>query len=254
MFGLRPKLPIAEEERQWVDEGFARLNKILGEDRMRKCPVILPTDQFFPDPYDRTEGALDAIFRRVCAYMQVDISQVELAVIPDINDLIEILPEYHHNSDGPAGLHFGKQHDGKSEIAVRKSIVKDPLVAVATIAHELGHVILLDGGNLAHDDGDMEPMTDLVTVYLGLGVFNANAARRFVQYQEDRRFGWSMGQLGYLPEEVYGYALALFAHKRGENQPEWIEHLCTNVRTFFRQSAKWLQENANNQKVDSPSK
>ena len=115
---------------------------------------------------------------------------------------------------------------------------------VATLAHELGHVILLDGEHLRRDAPDMEPMTDLVTVYLGLGVFTANAARRFQQYQEDNRQGWSMERLGYLSEPVYAYALARFAKDRGEDSPAWAAHLATNLKTWFRQSANWLKKDS----------
>jgi hypothetical protein len=57
-------------------------------------------------------------------------------------------------------------------------------------------------------------MTDLITVFLGLGIFTANSAGRFRQYQEDRRQGWSMQRLGYLPKEIYGDSLARFARER----------------------------------------
>jgi hypothetical protein len=94
------------------------------------------------------------------------------------------------------------------------------------------------------DAEDMEPMTDLVTVYLGLGVFTANAARRFLRYQLDNREGWSMERLGYLPEVVYAYALARFAKDRGEEHPAWVGHLSTNLKTWFRQSADWLTKDS----------
>jgi len=106
----------------------------------------------------------------------------------------------------------------------------------------LGHVILLDGGHLKRDAEDMEPLTDLVTVYLGLGVFTANASRNFRKYQDDRREGWSMSRLGYLPETVFGYALACFAKERAEFQPTWAMHLSTNLKAWFRQSADWLRQ------------
>jgi hypothetical protein len=108
----------------------------------------------------------------------------------------------------------------------------------------LGHVVLLDGGHMRRDAEDMEPMTDLVTVYLGLGVFTANCSRRFQQYQQDNRQGWSMERLGYLPEAVYAYALARFAKDRGEPEPAWVAHLSTNLRTWFRQSAAWLAKDS----------
>jgi hypothetical protein len=244
MFGLQPKLPVTIDERQWVDEGFRRLKRALGEKRMRDCTIIEPTDGFFPDPYDRSESALEAIFCRVCGYMQVDRSAVELAVIPDTDELIEMLPRYSHKSDGAAGLHFGQSADEKPLIGIRHSLLKDPTAVVATVAHELGHVVLLDGGHLSREVEDMEPMTDLVTVYLGMGIFTANASRRFHKFQDDRSEGWSASRLGYLPEVVYGYALALFAKQRGESDPEWENHLTTNVKAYFRRSAKWLERNS----------
>ena len=245
MFGLRPKLPVTEEERQWVDDGFRRLSQELGTNRLRNARVILPTDEFFPDTYDSSEAGLRIIFRRVCGYMQVDPSSVDLEIIPDSSEVFEMLPAYNRLPDGPAGLHFGANHAEELPlIAVRQKLLKDPLVLVATIAHELGHVILLGGGHLRRDEEDMEPMTDLVTVYLGLGIFTANSSRRFRQFQEDRRYGWSMGRLGYLPEVVYGYALARFAIDRGDDQPTWTPHLSTNLKVYFQQSMAWLKKNA----------
>jgi hypothetical protein len=53
-----------------------------------------------------------------------------------------------------------------------------------------------------------------------------------------------MQRLGYLPEVVYGYALARFAKDRGEDHPEWTRHLSTNLKTWFRQSAAWLRKDS----------
>jgi hypothetical protein len=245
MFGLRPKLPVTEEERLWVDNAFHRLSRALGRSRMLDCDMVQPTDDYFPDPYDGTESALEPLIRRVCGFMRVDPSQIQLAVIPDSSELVEMLPEFRLNSNDPAGLHFGANEEEHTLIGIKRSMLKDPLAAVATLAHELGHVILLGGGHLTREIEDMEPMTDLVTVYLGLGLFTANAARRFHQFQDDRRQGWSMKRLGYLPEVVFGYALARFARERGEGNPDWTRHLSTNLKAYFRQSVTWLQRDAN---------
>jgi len=86
-------------------------------------------------------------------------------------------------------------------------------------------------------------MTDLVTVFLGLGIFTANSAARFRQYQDERRHGWSMQRLGYLPEEVYGYALARFTAERCVLKPEWAKYLSPNVRAYFQKSWSWLKKN-----------
>jgi len=245
MFGLGPKLPVTEDERLWVDEGFQRLGRLVGWSRTQNTVVVLPTDEFFPDSWEASEKGLEALFKRVCGYMRVPRYEVELTLVPDSSELLDLLPAYHHSSEDPAGLHFGGEENDLPLIAVRRSLLKDPLTLVATLAHELAHVILLDTGRVAPDAEDMEPLTDLATVYLGMGVFTANAARRFRQYQEDTRQGWSMERLGYLPETVYGYALARFAKNRGENRPSWAQYLSTNLKVWFRQSEAWLTKESN---------
>jgi hypothetical protein len=93
MFGFSSKLPVTEEERQWVDEGFSRLEKMLGRRRMLEAVVILPTAECFPDSYDKSEAAGEKLFQRVCSYMRVDRSDIELQIFPDeTEELRKILP------------------------------------------------------------------------------------------------------------------------------------------------------------------
>ena len=83
-------------------------------------------------------------------------------------------------------------------------------------------------------------------------MFTANSAARFKQYQEDKRIGWSMQRLGYLPEEVFGYALAKFAIERGEDKTKWARHLSPNVRSDFKRSKRWLLENPHHVTMAKP--
>ena len=52
-------------------------------------------------------------------------------------------------------------------VAINNSNSKKPTKFIATIAHELGHVILLGGGRITRDDEHHEDLTDLITVFLG---------------------------------------------------------------------------------------
>jgi len=52
-----------------------------------------------------------------------------------------------------------------------------------------------------------------------------------------------MQRLGYLPEEIFGYALAKFSVERGEDRIEWERHLSANVRSYFNRSRRWLAKN-----------
>jgi hypothetical protein len=255
MLGLPLKLPISDQERRWVDEGFRRLEKMLGRRRMLDAQVILPTLEYFPDPYDNNPEAAEKLLQRVCGYMRVTRSRIEFEIFPDeTEELREILPSWSDSSGKfTAGLYVpderkdgdmqgGSEPEG-SVVAIRSTLLKDPLSLVATVAHELGHVILLGVGLRLRKTEDHEPMTDLLTVFLGLGVFTANSAGRFKQYQDVRSQGWSMQRLGYLTEQIYGYALARFAMERGEDKPEWTKHLSTNVRAYFKRSRAWLIKN-----------
>jgi hypothetical protein len=255
MLGFSPKLPVSDEDREWVDEGFKRLDAMLGRRRMLGATVVLPSAEYFPDPYDASPAAAEKLFCRVCRFMQVDRSGIELEIFPDeTEELREILPSWsgapaksaagfyvHPTKEG--GGAEGTNRENCVVVAVKSTLLKDPLSLVATAAHELGHVILLGGGLLDRDTPDHEPMTDLLTVYLGMGIFTANSVARFKQYQVERQAGWSMRRLGYLPEEVYGYALAMFASQRGEESPNWTKHLSTNVRAYFTRSRAWLKKN-----------
>ena len=252
MFGSKPKLPIAEEDRLWVDDGFNRLSRMLGRQRMTEAKVILPDAEHFPDQYDKNAKAAEKMFCRICDYMKVNRSLVDLEIFPDtMAELSKILPYWKGSHDGCAGVYFHPEDESKKMVvAIRHSQLEDPLSLVATLAHELGHVILLGGGVMEHSVKDMEPMTDLLTVFLGFGIFNANCAARFLKWQNERQQGWSMKRLGYLPEDIYGYALARFARERNERRPEWARHLSTNVRSYFKKSAEWLE--ANEKKLSAP--
>jgi hypothetical protein len=252
LFTFQSKLPVTDAEREWVDRGFERLERLLGRRRMLDAPVVLPDEEHFPDYYDESPAAAEKLFQRVCRFMHVNHRTVMLEVFPDETDeLQKLLPYWQGHTDRCAGLFVHKPETAESGdsshermvVAIRSTQLKDPLALVGTIAHELGHVILLGGGLLAPDTPDHEPLTDLLTVFLGVGIFSANSAGRFRQYQDEMRYGWSMERLGYLSQEVYGYALAKFAMLRGEENPAWIKHLSLNVRAYCKRSLSWLARN-----------
>jgi len=58
MFGFSPKLPVSEEDRRWVDEGFRRLEKLLGRQRMLDAKVVLPTAEISLTPTTKLEMLL----------------------------------------------------------------------------------------------------------------------------------------------------------------------------------------------------
>lgn len=242
-FPGQPKLPITSEQRTWVDHSYRRLASILGADRMLNAVVVLPTSEYFPDPYDGSVTALQNIFCRVATAMNVDPIDVDVTLFSSEFEMTRGLVPFFSGSDsGAGGLYF---HDvtRRPHIAVNEAKMKNPTVLVAVLAHEIGHIILLRPGLVGRDEKDMEPLNDLLMVFLGMGVFTANSAFQFQQFTSYQLQGWSTNRLGYLSEELLGYALARFAFERGEMKPSWAKHLSTNVAAYFKRSANWLTSN-----------
>jgi hypothetical protein len=243
MFGLtKPKLPISPDQQQWVDASMLRLASLLGADRMLGATVVMPTPEHFPDRYDHSEASLYALFLRVCCAMQVDASEIDLTLFTSEDEVTSnLIPLHSGKSSGAGGLY---RHDPsvRASIAVHESKLKDPIALVAVLAHELGHIILLRPGLVQLDEPDMEPLNDLLTVFLGMGIFTANSAFRFEQFSNDQTQGWSTQRLGYLSEELFGFALARFAYERQESKPAWASFLRPNIASYQKRSLAWLQD------------
>ncbi|AYF74183.1 hypothetical protein D7D52_10270 [Nocardia yunnanensis] len=222
-----------ELERLWVEEMLRWCAAEFGT-RSLRAPVILPTSDYFPGTYAGTEVDVLAVVERVAGYMGVapDRIVVEFDSGDELPDQLAFLER---PRDGEAG-HYRLEH-GRAVVSLNLSRLRTPVTLVATIAHELAHERLLGERRIDPGRHDGEQVTDLTTVFLGLGVFNANAAFQFSQHSG----GWRYHRLGYLSQPLYGYALACWSVMRGDPKPVWARHLDTNPRVYMKQSLKYLR-------------
>ena len=215
---------------EWLLEEF-------GSEAFRRVSVVLPTDEFFPDSYSADEDDARTLVDRVCEYMSVDPDRIEVEFFDDESRELQRDFVYSEgSSDGPTG-HYKKRRD-KFVVSLESSQLAEPMCLVATIAHELGHVRLLGEERVHGGFEDHEPLTDLLTVFFGLGIFTANSAFSF----EGSSHGWQAQRRGYLNEEMFGYALALFALMRGERNPAWSRYLEGSVSAYFKNGLKYLDK------------
>src|SRR5262249_9744681 len=107
--------------------------------------------------------------------------------------------------------------------------------------HLLGH------GRITEEVEDHEPLTDLLTVFLGMGVFTANSVIRENYWHAGAVSGWDMNRRGYLSMPMYGYAFALFARARGEENPAWAREVRPDVLFAFKQGARFLLNSSTGQ-------
>ena len=192
---------------------------------------------FPPGSFSGTEADLRPLLERLRTRVGVDIDaiQVDLSDDSDIPDMGPGMPIVSQFKGRPG--HF--QWDaGVPVVAVRRRQLRDPVALTATLAHELAHVRLLTQRRVDRTRKDHEQLTDLTTVFFGLGVFTANAAFEFSQGQS----GWQASRLGYLGEELFGYSLACYAHLRGEKEPSWARALDANPRAYMRKGMRYLSQ------------
>lgn len=237
------KCSVNEEDQIWIEETFVWLAEEIGEEIVLTYPVILPTEEYFPDVFLGREEDVPQMVARVCEYMEVEPDLVKLRFYEELRKLpCQTVAPYSNEQGGTAGYFATGRR--KFEIGIEKSQLNNPTILIGTIAHELGHVILIGENRVSPDDDpDHEYLTDLLTVFYGLGIFTANSAMVFQQWTNTFSQGWQTQSTGYLTEEMYGYALAVYAWLRDERKPAWTQYLTTNVKSYLRSSLKFIEKN-----------
>jgi hypothetical protein len=242
-----PRCPVEDRERAWVEESLGWIRGQFGDGPL-SAPVILPTGEYFPPPYSGSDEDVRAAAGKVAGYMGVarEVDVEFSADLDHVRDLQRLIPGGTAQFSGAAGVYTRKGH--RQVLTIDRANAGTPARLLAVIAHELGHVRLLGEGRIPADRKDQEPLTDLLTVYLGMGIFTANAAFDFSRlpgYQGYQRVGgWQAQRLGYLTEQMFGYGLACYAVRRGERQPPWAKYLDTNPRVYLKQGLRYLSRAA----------
>lgn len=234
-----PKCSVDEETKQWLETCFQWLIDEFGEEGVRQTLVVLPTEEFFPDRFSTEEYDIRVLFKTVCEYMETDSRRFKLCFYEDEFDQLRRKLPFHEGSHKDAAGFYSESAD-KYIIGLQ---IQDPVNQenlIATMAHEIAHGKLLGERRICADDENHEYLADMLTVFFGMGIFNANSAFNFSQFTSSLTQGWQASRQGYLTEEMFGYALAMFAYVRGETSPSWTQHLKTNVRHYFKGSLKYL--------------
>lgn len=190
-----PKLPVTPEEQQWIEDSFCLLIDLFGENWITEAPLVLPNKQFFPREYENTEAWARDAFGRVCELMRVDPVRVYLKFDRDPWHDLRKARVHIGETSGAAGLYHEVPREGEPScavISIKDSLIEDPEGMVATMSHELSHVLLLGDGKIPRTMEKMEPLTDLMTVFSGFGVFTANSAH----VHRSGGGGWSVSNRG----------------------------------------------------------
>ena len=232
---FKPKLPIDLLDKAWIEYRWSWLCRNLGADLMHNAPIRTMAD--FPELSDLTEQSARQLFQRISAQFEFPENSVEFEFFDDANRAAEY-------DDGSSALGLYEPgndlHDGK--ISVATSLLQRPAEMVSTMAHELGHHLLLGGSGklLAADELDHEHLTDLVSVFTGFGLFTANCTVQDQSYTDGGMNHFYISKSGYLSSIQFGYALGLMAWMRNDNSLKWLNQLRPDAKVSCRKAIRYL--------------
>lgn len=233
--------PLTDERRAWIAERFEWLHTEFGDGQLH-VPIVTPSDEHFPERYDSTPEDAERILARLCVHMGIDRNRLDFYVYKSENadDVVAAFRSLRAHQGYALGAF--EQTESRINIWLEGSRLHDATTVVSTLAHELGHVLLLADGRYSHDEPDHEPLTDLLTVFFGLGIFTANSTIRSVNWRYGKWEGWSVARQGYLTMSDVAYALAIYAQARGEDAPSWQRFLRADMRSLLTYELRRLEQ------------
>ena len=214
MWPFKPKLIVDADTAAWHVENFIWLVREFDPKNFTETELVLPKRSFFPSNGEQGHALAVRTFDQVKQYCRM--SDWEVDLVEDRNPLAErsplstamIAPQQHALGTFMAG-------GNRIQISYVPDLLNRPESFIATMAHELAHYLLATARHApVCADDEMEFLTDLTAVYLGFGVFLANARFEFEASSEGPMQGWRMSHAGYLPEADLIFALALFLRAR----------------------------------------
>lgn len=245
--------PVTEKQRTWIEHEMLWLADQFGR-QIAQGELAVPGPAFYPEDYRPTPEAIRELVRRVETVMGVDPDRITVELF-DGGQRASSEPKRHFDKRRAVGHYRYRGSDEYIDIDVTQA--DDPAVLTAIIAHELAHARLLGEGRCSPDLPRHEELTDLTTVFLGMGIFVANASITFKpttrgwsaeplgELSERALLGsgdFSYSHLGYLQEPEYAYAFACLCGLRREQDPAWAVHLDPTLRVLLRRSLAYFKK------------
>jgi len=219
------------------------LARLGGFDTFRRSLLFLPIPEHYPVAVDDPDKIASAMFELTRKYAGMSEWPCELKPhddAPSAGDLLGNVP-HSSRSAGAAGTFQVDAEARRITITYSPRSLRDPESFVATIAHELSHYLLASlrdpppGGT-----AEAEHATDVTAVFLGFGVFLANSAVAFSQFQDATMQGWRMERCGYLTEQELAYALGVFLLLLEIPASRARQHLKTNPSSYLKHALRDL--------------
>ena len=220
------RLPSAEE-RQWLVGALRSVLAARGAELLDAVPLVEPTEEWFPEPWDTTAAHAHRLMQRLMHYAGLAKLRLTLSAYdPEVDDAWD---------KGTAGWFAGIE-DGRAHFGLHVTHFADPEAAAGVLAHEVAHAWRTHHRLVVDDRDDEELLTDVTTIVLGFGILSTNNTDRYRSSGDWSQTTWSISSTGYLPPQAMAYLLALWVSARDNDGERKIveRHLEPNQLAFFR--------------------
>jgi hypothetical protein len=205
-------------EREWLWAALQTLIDARGEQPFLTAPLVLPTDEFFPDPWTPDERGVGAIAQRLLARAGLEHLKVVVELFTEATEVREVGRDGRPAATSHAGAAawFAGIRDGLCLFGAETDKLTDPLGLVGAMAHEVGHAFRR-AHHIERKERDLEEkLTDVTTIYLGFGVLTTATAARFItKHHDDMGSSYAHKQQGYLAANEMAFMLASQLAVRG---------------------------------------
>lgn len=235
LFGKKKYSPtVTPEDKDWIEQNICWFIEVFGLDNLKTQPIILPTAENFPYNDLNDTHQFQRLFERLCRYYDVNPNEIVVKFFDDFKSKQWTTWIPHGEFSDAAGIFYQEYttYEKRFNVQLAKSNLNHPQLLVSVISHELAHVKLLGGNYVNSKDSDMEPLTDLASIFFGFGIFVANSSQTKDIY-------W-ITRTGYLPQQMISYANALICYITGYDSKIYIAELNGNTKDLFKQDYEFL--------------
>lgn len=235
LFGKKNYSPsLTKEDKDWIEKNIVWFIAVFGLEKLKEQPFILPTTENFPYTNLNNTEQFQQLFEQLCNYWDLNPNEILVKIFEDLKSKQWTTWAPQGKFTEPGGLYYQAytKEEKRFNIQLAKSNFSNPQLLVAVIAHELAHVKLLGGHYINQNDGDMEPLTDLSSIFFGFGIFVANSCQTQDIY-------W-ISRSGYLPNELISYANALICYITKSDASKYYALLNSNTKSLFKQDYEFL--------------
>ena len=237
----KKKLPITQEDKNWVDEDLKWLRNEFGVDHFMEIRTVTPTKDFYDRTFDGTEKDAEFILQRTMELMDIRDIDIKLEFFSDqpieMGDGTMLSTPADINGSWKSASGTYQQTEDEITISIEIGQLKKTISLIATIAHELAHLILLGENRIKEND---EFLTDLTAITYGFGIFIGNSRFNFSSFSTNGGFGWQSSSQGYLPEQIIAYAMAWLYVERCEKN-DYTKYLNKSMNKYFKQSVEYMR-------------